>query len=160
MSLARFARKLSCCPCWSPCYRNRYDLVNSYGQRVYTLIRERVGSHHPASYMLLNNINKSRIRVSVIEKVAGGRLVLEGEITPDWWISACWNIVVNNDDKAFIDNEIFKGPCWINLIINDLGLEEGYDLQQSISLDIKCGYVGGTTVGLGDVLFTTGFIAW
>ena len=147
-----------CWSCWSPCYRNRYDLVNSYGQRVYTLIRDRVRSHHPARYTLLNNINRTRIRVSVIEHVAGGRLVLEGEITPAWWISACWNIVVNNDDKAFIDNEIFKGPCWIKLVIT--GLEDGYDsLRQSISIDIRCGYGGGTTVGLGAVLFTTGMIS-
>lgn len=144
--------------CWSPCSNNKYILVNFYGQRVYTLIRERVRTHHPASYILLNNINRTQIRLGVIEKLAGGRTILEGEITPDWWISACWNIIVNNDDKVFIDNEIFKGPCWINLIINDLGPEDGYNLQQSISLDIKCGYGGGTTVGLGDVLFTTGFI--
>jgi hypothetical protein len=93
----------------------------------------------------------------VIEKVAGGRLVLEGGITPDWWISACWNIVVNNDDKAFIDNEIFKGTCWIKLVIT--GLEDGYDsLQQPISIDIRCGYGAGTIVGLGTVLFTTGML--
>lgn len=97
--------------------KNGLYLYNRGGRMLYTLIYTNNGE-----YLLMNNISHDVVKLCQIDNMCMGNnhIVIDGWVSPGWWISACWFFMFDETHKRLADNNFLVNAHYLRLELSKM----------------------------------------
>jgi len=94
-------------------------LYSKEGRMLYTLIYS-----DDCEYLLMNSVSHDVVKLCRIDNMCMGNdhIVIDGWVSPGWWISACWFFMFDETHKRLMGNNFLVSAHYLRIELSKMTL--------------------------------------